>query len=177
MSHAQPMLRSPLIVIAGWLALVSGALGVAMVGTLIAMYVGFAIGPGARATALEVGRVNDALAIAVYGLILPVVPTMHVLVRETGERRSLVLAAVGAAAVVIVMVLQWLLVTGAMTFEQQILPVAVALLTVGGWMVGTGILAQRLGILPHGVRDALLGAVYVGYPVWAISLGRRLLGR
>jgi hypothetical protein len=106
-----------------------------------------------------------------------VVPAMHVLVRETGERRSLLLAAVGAVAIVIVMVLQWLLVTGTMTFEQQIVPVSIALLTVGAWMVGTGILARRLGILPHGVRDGLIGALYVGYPVWAISLGRRLLGR
>jgi hypothetical protein len=64
-----------------------------------------------------------------------------------------------------------------MTFEQQVVPVSMALLTVGAWMVGTGILARRLGILPHGLRDGLVGALYFGYPVWAISLGRRLLGR
>lgn len=170
-------MKSPVIVIAGWLALISGFLGVAMVGTLIAMYVGFVLGPGARATALQVGRINDILAIAVYGLVLPVLPAMHVLVRETGERQSLLLAAVGAVAIVIVMILQWLLVTEAIPFEQQIVPVSLALLAVGVWMVGTGRLARRLGILPHGVRDGLAGALYVGYPVWAISLGRRLLGR
>jgi hypothetical protein len=166
-----------MVVVAGSLALISGVLGVAMVATLVAMYVGFAMGPDARATALQIGRFNDMIIIAVYGLILPVVPAMHVLVRETGERRSLLLAAVGAAAIVIVILLQWQLVTGAMTFEQQVVPVSMALLTVGAWMVGTGILARRLGILPHGLRDGLVGALYFGYPVWAISLGRRLLGR
>lgn len=168
---------SPFIVAAGWLAIASGVLGVAMVATLVTMYAGFAMGPEARSTALQIGRINDALAILVYGLALPVVPAMHVLVRETGERRSLLLAAVGATGIVIVMYLQWLLVTGALSFEQQIVPVSLALLAVGAWIVGTGVLARRSGLLPHGLRDALFGAFYMGYPIWAINLGRRLIRR
>lgn len=166
-----------LLKVAGYLAVLSGIVGVAMVGTLIAMYALFAIGPGARATALKVGWINDVLAIVVYGMALPVVPAVHSIVRETGPTRSVLLAIVGAGALVASIVLQWLLVTGALTFEQQILPVSVALLTLGAWMVTTGVLARSMGFLPHGLRNGVLGAFYVGYPLWAIDLGRRLLAR
>ena len=167
--------------VTGWLRVVgaamlaSGVAAVPMVATLLAMYVGFALGPDARPTALRLGAINDALAIVVYGLALPVVPAMHVLLRETGTTRSLLLAAIGAAGILVTMILQWLLVTGALTFEQQIIPVSIALLAVGAWMVGTGVLAQRTGLLPRGLRDGLLGALYVGYPAWAFGIGRRLL--
>jgi hypothetical protein len=96
--------------------------------------------------------------------------------RSTGrESRSLVLATVGAAGIVITMILQWLLVTGALTFEEQILPVAVGLWMVGAWMVGTGLLARRVGGLPHRLRNGVLGASYVGFPIWALDVGRWLL--
>jgi hypothetical protein len=100
---------------------------------------------------------------------------MHVLLRDTGSTRSLLLAAIGAVGIIVTVILQWLLVTGVMTFEQQIAPVSMALLAVGAWMVGTGVLARRTGLLPRGLRDGLLGAVYVGYPVWALGIGRRVL--
>lgn len=162
--------------LAGYAALASGLLGIPMVLTLVAMYAGFAMGPNARPLALQLGAINDALAIAVYGLALPVVPAMHVLVRETGNARSLLLAAIGAVGIVVTMILQWMLVTGALTFEQQIVPVSIALLAVGVWIVGTGLLARRIGFLPNGVRDGLLGASYFAYPVWALKVGPRLVG-
>jgi hypothetical protein len=167
--------RGPWMRYAGAAAVASGLIGVPMVATLVAMYIGFALGPDVRSTALRLGAINDALAIVVYGLALPVVPAMHVLLRETGSARSLLLAAVGAVGIVVTLILQWLLVTGRMTFEAQILPVSIALLSVGAWMVGTGVLARRTGLLPRGLRDGLLGAVYVGYPFWALGIGRRLL--
>jgi hypothetical protein len=160
---------------AGAAAMVSGLAGIPMVATLLAMYIGFALGPDARQTALRLGGINDALAIFVYGLALPVVPAMHVLVRESGATWSVLLAAIGATGIVVTMILQWLLVTGALTFEQQILPVSIALMAVGAWMVGTGVLARRAGVLPTGLRDGVLGALYVGYPIWAFRVGRRLL--
>lgn len=166
-----------LLRLAGYASILSGVIGVAMVGSLFAMYGLFALGPDARSTALKVGWINDVLAIVVYGMALPVVPAVHSIVRETGTTRSVVLAIVGAGALVATVVLQWLLATGALTFEQQILPVSIALLAAGSWMVGTGVLARSIGFLPHGLRNGLLGAVYVGYPAWAIDLGRRLLAR
>ena len=159
---------------AGALALAGGVVGVAMVATLVAMYLGFALGPSARDTALRIGSINDALAIVTYGLVLPVIPTMYALVRETGGVRSLLLTVVGAVGIFVTMVLQWLLVTGALTFDQQIGMVTLSLLAVGVWMVGTGFLARRAGILPHGLRNGLLGAFYFGFPIWAIDTGRAL---
>ena len=167
--------RSLLLRGAGAALVASGVLGVAMVATLLAMFVGFGLGPDLRQTALRIGWLNDALAIVVYALALPAVAAVHVLVRETGEARSVLIAVVGAAGLAAAIYLQWLLVTGALTFEQQIGPVAIALLTAGAWMVATGWLAQRAGLLPRGLRNGLLGAFYLGYPIWAIDLGRRLL--
>lgn len=153
----------------------SGVVGIAMVATLVAMYVGFALGPSARDTALRIGTVNDALAIVAYGLVLPVIPTMYALVRETDGVRSLLLAVVGAAGIFVTIELQWLLVTGALTFEQQIGMVSLSLLAVGVWMVGAGYLARGAGVLPHGLRNGLLGAFYFGFPIWAIDVGRALM--
>ena len=166
-----------LLRVAGFAAIASGVIGVAMVATLLAMYTLFALGPDARATALRVGWINDVLAIVVYGMALPVVPAVHSIVRETGGTWSVALALVGAGALVATIVLQWLLVTGALTFEAQIVPVSFALLALGGWMVATGLLARSNGFMPHGLRNGVLGALYVGYPIWAITLGRRLLER
>lgn len=161
--------------VAGYAAILSGLAAIPMVATLAAMYGLFAVGQSA--TAMTVGNVNDWLAIVVYGLALPVVPAMHVIVRETGLARSLILATVGAAGLVITIVLQWLLASGRMTFNEQIGYVSMSLLAVGVWLVGTGYLAKKAGFLPNGLRDGVLGAVYVGYPVWALNLGKRLIRR
>jgi len=169
--------RRGLFTIAGYAAIASGVVGVAMVATLIAMYALFALGPSARDTALKVGWINDVLAIVVYGMALPVVPALHSIVKETGSARSVTLALVGAGSLVATITLQWLLATGRLSFEAQILPVSFALLSAGVWMVGTGHLARSVGFLPHGVRNGLLGMFYVGYPIWAIDVGRRLLAR
>ena len=163
--------------VAGYAAILSGIVAIPMVATLVAtlvaMYGLFAV--GRSSTALMVGNFNDWLAVLVYGLALPVVPAMHAIVRETGQTRSLVLATVGAAGLVITIVLQWLLASGRMTFAEQIGYVSMSLLAVGVWLVGTGYLAKQAGALPSGLRDGILGAVHVGYPVWALNLGRRLL--
>ena len=91
--------------VAGGAAVASGLAGIPMVATLLAMYIGFALGPDARPLALRLGAINDALAIVVYGLALPVVPVMHVLLRDTGATRSLLLAAIGAAGILVTMIL------------------------------------------------------------------------
>ena len=169
--------NASLLRVAGYAAILSGVIGVAMVSTLIGMYALFGLGPDARSTALKVGWINDVLAIVVYGMALPVIPAVHSIIRETGTARSVLLAIVGAGALVAAIVLQWLLVSGALTFEAQIVPVSIALLTLGAWMVATGVLGKSTGFLPNGLRNGVLGALYVGYPVWAIDLGRRLLAR
>jgi hypothetical protein len=171
-----PAETSRLFVVAGYAAIVSGVLALPMIAALVAMFVGFALGPDARQAALRFGTINDLLIIVVYALLLPVIPAMHVVVRETGSVRSLLLATVGTAGIVITIVLTWLLIIGAMPFEQQVGPVSVSLLAAGAWILGTSYLARNVGFLPHGLRNGVLGALYLGIPVWGIDLGRRLLG-
>ena len=67
------------------------------------------------------------------------------------------------------------MVTGALTFEQQIGPVSVAFLALGAWFVLSAYIGA--GLLPYGVGIGVLAALYVGYPLLAFRLGRTLLGR
>ena len=169
--------RTSRVVVAGYAAIASGILAIPMIAALAAMFAGFALGPGSRAAAERFGTINDSLTIVVYGLLLPVIPAMHELVRETGETRSLILAAISAAGILITMVLTWLLISGVLSFEQQIRPMSLSLVATAVWFVGTGYLAKQAGALPKGLRNGVLGALYLGIPVWGIDLGRRLLGR
>lgn len=178
MDAVEPRSRSSvLFLVAGYAAIASGLLAIPMVVAIAAMFVGFALGPAARDTALRFGTINDTLTIVVYGLMLPVIPALHVVVRDTGAVRSLVLAVIGAASIVVTMVLTWLLISGAMPFEQQVGPVTLSLLVTGVWIIGTGYLARRNGFLPNGLRDGILGALYLGIPVWGFGVGRQLLTR
>jgi hypothetical protein len=172
---ALPDASAALFRLAGAATLLSGVVSIAMVALLLAMYAAFAV--GASAAAMAFGWVNDVLAIVVYGLALPAVVALHQVVRGTGEVRSLALAVIGAGGIAGTIWLQWLLASGALTFQQQIGSVSVALLGVAVWMIGTGYLARKVGFLPHGLRNGILGGFYLGYPVWGIALGRRLLGR
>jgi hypothetical protein len=84
-------------------------------------------------------------------------------------------ALVALVAIFAIAVLQWQLVTGALTFEQQIGPVSIAFLALGAWFVLSAYLGA--GLLPYGVGIGVLAALYVGYPLLAFRLGRTLLRR
>ncbi len=73
-----------------------------------------------------------------------------------------------------VIVLQILLVTGAMPFARQIGLVIVGFLVVLGWFVMVRFLGRSTGKLPSSLLLTILAGLYFGYPVWAFSLGRRL---
>lgn len=72
-----------------------------------------------------------------------------------------------------VIVLQLLLVTGVLSFQQQIGIVLVAFLVVLVWFVINGYLARSTNLLPKSMVLHVLGGLYIGYPIWAFSLGRR----
>ena len=73
----------------------------------------------------------------------------------------------GLASFGSIVVLQLLLLTDVLTFEEQIGPVSVAYLALGVWLVTTGYLGSRRGTIPKGARWGLLAAAYVGFPFWA----------
>ena len=140
---------------------------------LFAMYVSFAI--GAMSQGLVFGWINDVLAIVSGVLMLPVAVAVHVALRSAAPQLSALALTIGIGANGAIVILQSLLVLGALTFAQEIGPVLVAFLFLAMWFVMTGYLGSGSGVLPHGVRMGLLAVTYVFYPVWAFWLGRHLL--
>jgi hypothetical protein len=139
---------------------------------LVAMYASFAI--GAMSQGLVFGWVNDVLAIISGLLMLPVAVAVHLLIRSGAPRLSRLALLIGIGANVAIVILQSMLVLGALTFAEEIGPVLGAFLFLAVWFVMTGYLGSRSGVLPRGVRMSLLAVTYVAYPIWAIWLGRHL---
>ena len=159
--------------IAGGALLVSAPVNAVGVTALLAMFFGFALGE--RSTAMTLGRTNDILGLVGTVLMVPAVVEIHAL---TGPDRRVVraaLAVVGLGAMTAIVVLQSLLITERLTFEQQIGPVSVAYVAIAVWFVAGGWVASRAGVMPAGVRLGIAAASYVGQPWWAYRWGRRLL--
>ena len=162
-----------LLRLGGWAAYASAVVGAAAVAFLIAMLASFA--SGAMETGTGYGRVNDVLAIFQYLLAVPCPIALHALLPRRSPFRTWLVTMLGVSAFAAVVVLQTLLVVGALPFNIQGGLVIIALLVLGVWMVLTGSRGSASGLLPHGVRMGLVGATYFGYPIWAFWLGRHLL--
>jgi hypothetical protein len=78
---------------------------------------------------------------------------------------------IGIVGMIAIIVLQYLLIAGVLTFEQQVGAVSVALLAVAVWLVVTGYLGRFTGKLPGSLLMSIIGASYVGFPIWAFWLG------
>ncbi len=158
--------------VAGAVSLASSAIAAVAVVLLTLMFIAF--GLGAMSPGSTIGWVNDVLTLVAYLLALPGVLATAVLLRSRQPGLILVGALIAVASIGVICALQWQLVTGAMTFEQQIGPVTVAFLTLGAWFVlSAHVGADRLG---YGIGIGLLAALYVGYPVLAYRLGRSMSG-
>ena len=140
---------------------------------LIAMFVAF-FAAGAGSTGSTFGWINDVLVLVSYACAAPAVFALHQLLRPRWRVWSWLAGGLGLVGIAGIVVLQALLVTGALTFQEQIGPVSLAFLATGGWLLSTGLMGSRAGVLPGGVRMGLLAAIYVGLPLWAVWLGRRL---
>jgi hypothetical protein len=157
----------------GRITIVSGVLAAVGVAFLIAMFASFAT--GAKSAGVAFGWINDVLVMLSYLLAAPAVLALRPLLRPRGPILSEVLTVVGLVSVGAIVLLQGLLVIGALTFEEQIGPVSAVYLGLAAWFVLTGYLGQTSGIMPHGVRMGIVGATYIGYPIWAFWMSRRLL--
>lgn len=157
----------------GRAALVTGVVAPVGLVFLVAMYAAF--GAGARSQGLAFGWVNDVLAIVTGLLMLPVAVAVHALLGSHAPAASRFALVIGIGANLAIVVLQSLLVLGALRFEQEIGPVLVAFLVLAVWFVLTGYLGSSSGLLPNGVRMGVLPVTYIGYPIWAFWLGRHLL--
>lgn len=152
----------------------SGVIGGVGLGFLIAMYAAFAA--GARSTGMTLGWVNDVTGVVTLPLALPGMLALHARLRPHAGAAgdALLVLAIGSSGAIVV--LQLLLVTERLTFEQQIVPVMLAYLGLGTWLVATSRLGHRTGVLDFGTGTGILAALYVGYPVWAFRLARQLSG-
>jgi hypothetical protein len=157
--------------LAGLASLASAVVaGVAMI-LLFAMFGAFAA--GATDAGRTFGGINDVLILVAYVLAAPGVLASAAVLRSTRPGLVVLSALVALAAIGAIAVLQWQLVTGSLTFEEQVGPVSVAFLALGWWFVISGYLGA--GILPYGVGIGALAALYVGYPLLAYRLGRSLV--
>ncbi len=159
--------------VAGAVSLASSAIAAVAFVLLILMFIAFTF--GATSAGRTFGAINDALILVAYVLAVPGVLATAEMLRSRKPRLAVVGALVALGAIVAITVLQWQLVTGALTFDQQIGPVSIAFLALGAWFVLSAYLGA--GLLPYGVGIGVLAALYVGYPLLAFRLGRSLLGR
>jgi len=157
----------------GWAAYANGVVSAVGLVFLIAMFASFAA--GATAVGLVFGWINDVSAVVAASLMLPLVVALQVLLRPHAPIMSGLAMVLGFGANLAIMVLQSLLVVGALTFQEEIGPVLIAFLVLVVWLVLTGYLGSSSGTLPRGLRMGFLAVTYVGYPIWAFWLGRHLL--
>jgi hypothetical protein len=165
MPTLEPRLAAGLLRLSG----VVGAVGAVF---LVLMYAAFAA--GARTAGLTLGWINDVSAIVTLPLALPGVLALHARLRPTAGPSSDALLLLGIGAGGSIVVLQVLLVSGVVTFEQQIVPVSIAFIVIGLWFILYGRATDRAGLTRRGTRLGVAGATYFGYPLWAFGLAREV---
>ena len=156
---------------AGWCAYASGIVSIFGIVFLVALYVGIFVFDGY----FGFGNLNDISVIVQYSLALPIALALHQALRPHRPVFSLVSLLLGVAGMIAAIVLQILLVAGVLSFREQVGMLFVAFMVVLAWFVITGYLARSSDKLPKSMLMYVLAGLYVGYPVWAFSLGRRLL--
>ena len=155
-------------------AVASAAIGAVGVAFLAGMFAAFAVGAKTQGTTL--GLINDALILVSLPLIVPAMLALRSRLRPHAPRAIDLATVVGLGAVAAIVLLQALLIRGALTFAEQIGWVSIAFVAFDVWLLVVGWVGRRSGDLPGGVRMALVGATYVGYPAWALWAARRLSG-
>ena len=160
-AHATPGSRAML------LSAIVGAIGVVFV---VLMAVAFST--GASAAGMTFGWANDVAVLLQYLLAVPGVLAVGAAMRLGSPRLARLGTALALAGTAAIVVFQALLVTGVLTFAQEVGPASLGILVLGVWMVAAAISGRRSGIGPVGPEMAILAAFYVGHPLWAFRVSR-----
>ena len=171
----QTLTSDPVIRAAGGFAIVSGIISAIGVVFLITMFVLFAT--PLKTLGLTFGLLNDICVAIQYLLTIPVALALYRILLPHNPALIRLATIVGIAMMLVVIGLQLALISGVVTFEQQVVWVSLAMIVgVGSWLVITGLVARSTGRLPNSVLMSSVAVPYLGYPVWAFWLGRHLLG-
>jgi hypothetical protein len=149
---------------------VVGALGIVFLG---GMFTAFAA--GAQQLGERLGWINDVLVLLSYALLMPSVLATRGRLLRSSPRLANATTVIGLATLAAVTVSQAMLVTGVITFEQQLPSFSLFLVALGAYFVPVGWAGKRSGALRVGPWTGLAATLYLGVPVWAIRLGRQLL--
>lgn len=153
--------------------LLSAPINAVGVAALIGMFTAFAL--DARSTGMTLGRTNDILGLVGAVLMLPAVVEIHALTGPDRRALRVLVAVIGAGGLSAIVLLQSLLVSERVTFEQQLPWVTVAYAAIAIWFVIGGWTASTRGVMPNGGRLGAAAALYVGQPWWAWRWAQRLL--
>jgi hypothetical protein len=160
----RPATEAPIV----W-SVVSGVAGLVANLLLVAFFlVTFNLG---RQDLEWLGTVNDALIIVSFLALVPVALGLQARLAPRAAVRVSTMAAVVAMA--IVAVLQLLLILGVLTFDVQVILVAVAFLPVYGWVLTVSSVGHRSRALPRAVTrfGLVLGVGFLlGELIFAASL-------
>jgi hypothetical protein len=141
--------------VGAWAAYASGAIGAIGLVFLIGLYAAFAIHWEA---ARLFGWLNDVLVMIQYFIALPIALALHTLLGPRNPLLSRVAMVIGIGGMLAVVVFQLLLVAGALTFQQQVVPVSIALLVVGG-LAGDHRVPRTLHAAPQRANERSGGAL------------------
>ena len=165
----------PLIRAAGGFAIISGIISFVGIICLVTMFILFATPFKERGFIF--GLLNDICVAVQYLLTIPISLAVHRILLPYNPILVRVATLVGIAAMLVVIALQLALVFEIITFQRQVVWLSLVMIVgVGSWLIITGLVARSAAKLPNSVIMSAVAVPYFGYPVWAIWLGRHLLG-
>lgn len=171
---AQAVPSVPIIRITGAIAILSGIISAIGVVLLIAMFA--STENPIKILGYRVGTLNDIFVTIQYILAVPLAVALYRILSIHSPALVRAATIAGILSMLAIIILQVLLISKVLTFDQQGLWVSLAMLIgVGSWLVITGLVARSTGRLPHSLLISILAVPYFGYPVWAFWLGLHLL--
>ncbi len=134
--------------ITGWSALVNTIAGIVSFAALMLFFMGGGLW----------GPLNDAFSVIWALALLPLAGWFFLLNRQSSLTLSAATAAIGIAAMLAFVALQFFLVVGLFRYEQTVRAVMALTGLIGLWMALNGLMVQALRFPPTGLSLLMIGA-------------------